>query len=93
MLSQKLLDKYKELATDLYSKPQTSELMGSFVNDDIVEPSKETCTKKKKKMAQHNTKSVKPRDICSMFTKVTQKESRKTHDISSSSIQKTIVLD
>ena len=93
VLSQKLLDKYKELATDLYSKPQTSELMGSFVNDDIVEPSKETCTKKKKKTAQHNTKSVNPRDICSMVTEVTQKKSRKIHDISSSSIKKTIVID
>ena len=68
-------------------------LKGSFLYDDIVEPSKETCTKQKKKVAQHNTKSVKSRDIRSMFTEVTRKKSTNTHDISSSSIQKTIVID
>ena len=94
VLSRKLLDRYKELVvTDLYSEPQTSELMGSFLYDDIVEPSKETCTKKKKKAVQHNTKSIKSRDIRSMFTEVTRKKSTNTHDISSSSIQKTIVID
>ena len=93
VLNRKLLDRYKELVTDLYSEPQTSELMGSFLYDDIVEPSKETCTKKNKKVAQHNTKSVKSRDIRSMFTEVTRKKSTNTHDISSSSIQKTIVID
>ena len=67
--------------------------MGSFTHDDIVEPSKETCTKKKKKAAQHNTKSVKSRDIRSMFTEVTRKKPTNTHDISSSSIQKKIVID
>ena len=93
VLSRKLLDRYKELVTDLYSEPQTSELMGSFLCDNIVEPSKETCTKKKKKALQHNTKSIKSRDIRSMFTEVTRKKSTNTHDISSSSIQKTIVMD
>ena len=29
VLSRKLLDRYKELVTNLYSEPQTSELMGS----------------------------------------------------------------
>ena len=86
--SRKLLDTYKELVTEL----QTSEIMGSFLYD-IVEPSKETCTKKKKKAVQHNTKSVKSRDIRSMFTEVTRKKLTNTHDTSSSSIQKTIVID
>ena len=67
--------------------------MGSFLYNDIVEPSKKACTKKQKKVAQHNTKSVKSRGICSMFTKATRKKSTNTHDISSSSIQKTIVID
>ena len=94
VLSRKLLHRYKELVvTDLYSEPQVSELVGSFLYDDLVEPSKETCTKKKKKAAQHNIKSVKSRDIRSMFTEVTRKKSINTHDTSSSSIQKTIVID
>ena len=67
--------------------------MGPFFYDNIVEPSKETCTKKKKKALQHNTKSIKSRDIRSMFTEVTRKKLEKTHDISSSFIQKTIAID
>ena len=89
VLSRKLLDRYKEQVTDLQSEPQTSELMGSFFY--IAEPSKETCTTKKKKAAQHNTKSVKSRDIRSMFTEVTRKKPTDTHDISSSSIQKKLL--
>ena len=88
VLSRKLVDRYKELVPDLYSEPQTSELMRCFLYYDIVEPSKETCTKKKKKAAQQNTKSVKSRDIRFMFTEVTQKKLTNTHDISASSIQK-----
>ena len=76
--SQKLLDKYKELVKDMYSEPQISELIGSFLYDDIVQPSKENCTKKKKKAAQHYTKSVKS---SSMFTEEYEKN-RQTHMIS-----------
>ena len=93
VLSRKLLDRYKELVIDLYSEPQTSELMGSFLYDDLVEPSKKTGTKKKKKAAQCNTKSVKSRDIPSMFTEVTRKKLINTYDISSSFIPKPIVID
>ena len=53
LLGWKLLDRYKELLPDLNSEPHTSELMESFLYDDIVEPSKENCTKMKKKAAQH----------------------------------------
>ena len=76
--SQKLLDRYKELVKDLYSEPQISEFMGSFPYDDIVQPSKVTCTKKKKKAAQHYTKSVKS---SSMFTEEHERN-RQTHMIS-----------
>ena len=76
--SQKLLDKYKELVKDLYSEPQISELMGSFLYNDIVQPSKENRTKKKKKAAQHYTKSVKS---SSMFTEEHERN-RQTHMMS-----------
>ena len=87
------MDRYKELVTDFYSESQTSEIMGSFLYDDIVELSQETSLEKKKKVAQHNTKSVKSRDIRSMLTEVTRKKSANTYDITYSSIKKTVVID
>ena len=53
VLNRKFLDRYKELVRDLYSEPQTSELMGSFLYDDIVEPSKEYLPKRKRE--RHST--------------------------------------
>ena len=65
MLNKKLLNRYEEMATQLYKEPEESAIMGSFVFDDIVEPSiNEPKPKKKKKERYRETAS---RDIRSMF--------------------------
>ena len=71
MLNKKLLNRYEEMATQLYKEPEESAIMGSFVFDDIVEPSiNEPKPKKKKKERYRETAS---RDIRSMFGQVTKK--------------------
>ena len=73
MLNKKLLNRYEEMATQLlYKEPEESAIMGSFVFDDIVEPSiNEPKPKKRKKERYRETAS---RDIRSMFGQVTKKK-------------------
>ena len=82
VLNRKFLDRYKELVRDLYN----IRAHGIFSLWWYCRTVERISTKKKKRAAQHNTMSVKSRDIRSMFTKVIRKKSTNTHDISSSSI-------
>lgn len=76
LLNKKLLARYEEMTKVLYSEPEESLYLGSFVFDDIdVEPSNSQPKSKKKK--KEKTKQIASRDIRTMFGQVTKKKSTK----------------
>ena len=97
MLNRNLLKRYEEMVSHLYTEPEESIMMGSFVFNDIEESEVNTSKKKRKKdlpQAKGQTQA-RSRDIRSMLTclRKVQSTKKKRVDQKGSEENSVIILD